>query len=97
MLRLKEYRKKKKKGMNEFFKRQYNSEDIIYCEVNNFIIKENVNFDIIKEELLGTYIMAFKNIIIIHLEQNEYDDFVYLYKTSNEYIFDIYTSIIFFF
>lgn len=93
MLRLKEYNRKKKRGLNEFFKREYDTEDIIYCQVHNTIIKENVNFNIIKEELLGTYIMAFKNIIIIHLDQNEYDDFVYLYKTSNQYIFDIYTSI----
>jgi hypothetical protein len=93
MLRLKEYNRKKKKGMNEFFKREYDVEDIFYCEIHNKVIKENIDFNIIKEELLGTYIMSFKNIIIIHLDQNEYNDFMYLYKTSNEYIFDIYTSI----
>jgi len=93
MLRLKEYNRKKKKGLNDFFKKEHNTEDINYCKVDNIIIKENINFNIIKEEILGTYIMAFKNIIIIHLNQNEYNDFIYLYKTSNEYIFDIYTSI----
>jgi hypothetical protein len=93
MLRSKIYNLKKKKGMNEFFKRQYNTEDIVYCETNNVIIKESINFNIIKEELLQTYIMVFKNIIIIHLEEDEYKDFIYLYKNSNEYSFDIYTTI----
>jgi hydrogenase maturation factor len=93
MLRLKEYNKKKKRGLNEFFKMQYDSEDIGYCQVKNNIIKKGVNFNIIKEKLLGTYIMTFKNIIIIHLEEDEYKDFIYLYKNSKEYSFDIYTTI----
>lgn len=93
MLRLKEYNKKKKTGLNDFFRREHTPGDIFYCETHNKVIKENIDFNIIKEELLGTYIMSFKNIIIIHLDQNEYNDFMYLYKTSNEYIFDIYTSI----
>ena len=93
MLKSKIYNHKKKQGLNSFFKRQCNSEDVIYCEINNRIIKESVNFNIIKEELLKTYIMVFKDIIIIHLDQNEYNDFVYLYKNSDEYLFDIYTTI----
>ena len=93
MLRNKKYNKKKKQGLNDFFKKEYDSEDVIYSELNNVIIKENINFNIIKEELLGTYILAFKNIIILHLDELEYNDFVYLYKNSNEYLFDVYTTI----
>lgn len=93
MLRSKKYNTLKKKGLNEFFKKKYDSIDVFYCETNNTIIKENVNFNIIKEELLETYIMTFKNIIIIHLEEKTYKDFFYLYKNSEEYLFDIYTSL----
>lgn len=93
MLRIKIYNKKKKDGFNKFFGTKHNPIDVIYFKINYIIIKENIDFSIIKDELLGTYIMAFKNIIIIHLDENEYNDFVYLYKNSNEYLFDIYCTI----
>ena len=94
MLRIKKYNSKKKKSFNKFFKRHYDYDDINYCELNNIIIKKGENFNIIKEYLLETYILCFKNIIIIHLEENQYKDFIYLYKNSSEYSFEIYRKII---
>ena len=91
MLKGKKYNNLKNKGFNKFFKRH--DDNIDYCETNNHIIKQSLTFDIIKEKILGTYILCFKNIIIIHLEENEYKDFVYLYKNSNKYSFDIYSTV----
>jgi hypothetical protein len=87
MLRLKVFNIKKKKGLNYFFKHQFT----YLASMHNIIIKESQNYIITKETILGFYIMHFKNIIIIHLNQELLNEFVYLYKNSN-YVFDIYKS-----
>lgn len=87
------YNKLKKRGLNDFFKKSHSASDLRFCELKNKNIKKSFDFDLIKEDLLKTYILAFKNVIIIHLEENEYRDFLYLYKNSELYTFDIYSTI----
>jgi len=93
MLKVNKYNKLKKRGLNDFFKKNHSVSDLRFCELKNENIKESFDFDLIKEDLLKTYILSFKNVIIIHLEQNEYRDFLYLYKNSELYTFDIYTTV----
>lgn len=93
MLRINKYNNKKKIGLNSFFKKEYDCKDVINCEIKNMRIRECFNFNIIKDDILETYVMAFKNIVIIHLEENQYKDFIYLYDNSREYCFDVYSTI----
>ena len=93
MIRNKTYNLKKNKGFNLFFKNQYDYKDIKFCNVKNIIINKHPNFNIIKDEILYTYVISFKDIIVIHLEEKEYQDFIYLYKNSDKYSFDVYSTI----
>lgn len=73
-----------------------NIDNNFYIEKENYIkdkiIKSNEHFELIKEEFLETYYMSFTDIIVIHLKERFLNDFIFLYKNSNQYLFDIYTT-----
>lgn len=81
MLRLKVYNSKKKQGLNGPLR-----------VTKNELVTDTKNFKIIKDQILGTYIMHFKNTLVIHLSEYMLYDFIYLYKHSTEYVFDIYET-----
>jgi hypothetical protein len=100
MIRFKKFNDLKYSGINYLFGAY--KDDIIYDldlgidKYKEYIltkyIKNICNFSIEKELLLDTYILNLKDIIVIHLNDNFINDFEFLYKNSDEYIFDIYQS-----
>lgn len=89
MLRAKIYNIKNARGLNMYL-RYENHLDLF---VKNSIIKKNKNYTIIKENILHVYLVCFKNIIIIHLDEKQYIDFRYLYKKADDYSFTVYSTI----
>jgi hypothetical protein len=106
MIKSKKYNTLKHKKLNGLFDFYSNdsSNDLLHNSkyksllkeknIKNIIIKITDDYQIIKEEFLDTYILSFKNIIVIHLKEEFIKDFEFLYNKSDEYVFDIYYTII---
>jgi hypothetical protein len=82
----------KTKGLNKFFSESNINVTLAIHEINNTFIKQSKNFDIIKDNILGTYYMKFNNLMIIHLNEDLLTEFTYLYNNS-PYLFHIYETI----
>lgn len=93
MLRTKIYNYKKTIGINKYFKMKINPSFFNNLYVKSMIIKDCKLFMIIKNIDIGLYFWSFKNLILIHLDEQFINDFEYLYKKSDKYIFDIYSNI----
>lgn len=77
--------------LSSWVKREYSLSNI----VDNFVIKSNDHYSIIKEENTRTYILSFHNIYMTTISKTESDkfkQFKYLYENSSQYCFDIYES-----
>jgi hypothetical protein len=101
MLRSKKFNIYKHEGLNYIFdfckdeRREFNIdfENIDKEEyISNVIIKTTDDFEIVKEVILETYLMVFKELIIIHLREEFIKDFEFLYKKSSDYVFEIYKT-----
>jgi len=103
MIRFKKFNDLKYSGINYLF--DSHKDDILYelnlddlypddCKeyISTTFIKNISNFSIEKEMLLDTYLLKLDNIIVIHLDSKFINDFEFLYKNSDEYVFDIYQS-----
>jgi hypothetical protein len=101
MLRSKKFNIFKHMGLNELFdvctedNFNYNS---IYSMVlknnyvNNVDIRVTSNYKLVKEVMLEPYILKLNDVLLIHIKENLLDDFEFLYKKSNDYVFDIYET-----
>ncbi len=100
MLREKKFNALKHFGLNRLFDYciddKNNIFDIDYfvlnkeVYLNSFVVNEGLN--IIKDKSLETYFMILKDITIIHIQSEFIHDFEFLYRKSNEYVFDIYKT-----
>lgn len=98
MIRSKKYNNLKHKHLNRLFDFDIDCTLSVNISPSNFmidtVIQSNQNYQLIKEELLDTYILSFNNIIVIHLKEEFISDFEYLYRNSDEYLFEVYYSIL---
>lgn len=105
MLRSKKYNACKHFGLNHLFdfcvdepisQNNENSEDadrvIIDNYMNNLIIKQNNNYELVKETILEPYILKLYDILLIHVTKDVIKEFEFLYKKSNKHVFDIYET-----
>jgi hypothetical protein len=60
--------------------------------VNNVDIRVTSNYKLVKEVMLEPYILKLNDVLLIHIKENLLDDFEFLYKKSNDYVFDIYET-----
>jgi len=78
---------------NIIYKNYFDDSDDIYDNYISIIhIKDLAEFTIEKDILLNTYLLRLHDIIVIHLDSIFIKDFEFLYKDSEEYVFDIYES-----
>jgi hypothetical protein len=102
MLRNKKFNVLKHIGLNSLFifctedqfdsKLTLNNQDIyedIVIKSNNY---NGYNYELIKEISLEPYIFKLNDILLIHIKGNLIDDFEFLYKKSQKYVFDIYET-----
>lgn len=102
MLRSKKFNILKHIGLNSLFdfctedqsdsKLILNPQDIY----EDMLIKSNnVNehsYELIKEVSMEPYIFKLNDVLLIHIKDNLIDDFEFLYKKSQKYVFDIYET-----
>jgi hypothetical protein len=103
MKRFKKYNDLKYSGIN-YLLDPYTEDSLYDCDIENLdindykeyistkVIKNICNFSMEKELLLDTYILRLNNIIVIHVDSKFINDFEFLYKHSDEYVFEIYQS-----
>jgi len=100
MLRSRKYNILKHKYLNRLF--DFDIGDSVSGILNfrssdfmkDIIIQSNENYKLIKEDFLDTYILSFNNMIVIHLKEEFIKDFEFLYKNSDEYLFEVYCSVL---
>lgn len=102
MLRSKKFNILKHIGLNSLFdfctedhlesKIEMNKDDIY----DDITIKSNdtseYNYELIKEVVMESYIFKLNDILLIHIKDNLINDFEFLYKKSQKYVFDIYET-----
>jgi hypothetical protein len=102
MLKIKKFNVLKHMGLNYLFElcaenylesdMELNTQDIY----DDIIIKSNDahghKYELIKEVVMEPYIFKLNDILLIHIKNNLIDDFEFLYKRSQKYVFDIYET-----
>lgn len=95
MLRIKKFNTFKNIGINNLFNHNIESNPISESKpesINNIYIKSTKKYELIKEILLEPYILKLNDILLIHIKDDLINDFKFLYKDSNKYLFDIYET-----
>jgi hypothetical protein len=105
MLRSKKFNVLKHIGLNSLFdfctedhlesKMELNTKDIyddITIKSNDTHDTHEYKYELIKEVVMEPYIFKLNDILLIHIKDNLIDDFEFLYKKSQKYVFDIYET-----
>lgn len=94
MLKIKKFNVLKHKGLNSLFdfyigKNSNLNADNIH---ENIHITSNKGYILIKENIVESYIFKLDDILLIHIKDNLINDFEFLYRKSETYVFDIYET-----
>jgi hypothetical protein len=96
MLKSKKFNIIKHIGINDLFDNYTDMPNKYILDKDKYTLDIDIKckdeYDIVKETILEPYILKLKDSLLIHIKDNLIDDFEFLYKKSNKYVFDIYET-----